>query len=48
VVDKFVAGGVAIVGEILLSMKCNRQEFSMTKLIRSFDVEKRARSKDTC
>jgi hypothetical protein len=51
--DKFVAGG--IIAKLLsswrdfaITLKHKRQEFSVTELIRSLDVEERARAKDTC
>ena len=49
--DKFVAGGIIAKlppswRDFATSLKHKRQEFSVIKLIGSFDVEERARAKD--
>jgi hypothetical protein len=50
--DKFVAGGIIAKlppswRDFATSLKHKRQEFSVTELIGSLDVEERARVKDT-
>jgi hypothetical protein len=50
--DKFVAGGIIAKlpsswKDFATSLKHKRQEFSVAGLIRSLDVEERARAKDT-
>ena len=51
--DKFVAGSIIAKlppswRDFATSLKHKRQEFSVVELIRSLNVEERARVKDTC